>query len=267
MNSLSYWHKQQSQPLFSDLVWSKPENRAHAGKLLIIGGHAYNLNAPATAYSSALAEGAGTIRTILPDKVKDQLKALHQDNLDMEFAPSTPSGSFSNRALSNILEASSWADALLLSGDLGKNSETAVVLEKLAAKTTLPLVVAQDAVDYFIESPQSLIDRGNTCLVINIAQLQKLCTTLKFTTPITFSMNLINLVQELHDFTEQYNINIIVKHRNTLFVAVKGKISTTNSTLSDNVPWRVVTASKSIVWWMQNPNKSFQALTTAVFAE
>ena len=35
-----YWHKQtSSKPLFPELIWSRPENRQLAGKLLIIGGN------------------------------------------------------------------------------------------------------------------------------------------------------------------------------------------------------------------------------------
>lgn len=264
MSTYTYWHKQQDKPLFPDLLWSRPENRAHAGKLLIIGGHAYNLNAPAAAYTAALAEGAGAIRTILPDKVKAQLKALHRDNLDMEFAPSTPSGSFAAQSLTDMIDASLWADGVLLAGDLGKNSETAVTLEKFVSKTALPLVLTKDAADYFTESPDSLVQRGNLCLVVSIAQLQKLATSLKFRTPITYDMNLATFVEALHDLTETFGIHIIVKHHDTLFVAAKGKISTTGHPAAIDIPWRVTTAAACAVWWMQNPNKPFEALTTAV---
>lgn len=265
MSISDYWQKQQDKPLFPDLLWSRPENRAHAGKLLIIGGHAYNLNAPAAAYTAALAEGAGTIRTILPDKVKAQLKALHRDNLDMEFAPSTPSGSFASQSLTDMIDASLWADGVLLAGDLGKNSETAIVLEKLVTKTTPPLVLTKDAADYFTESPTALTGRDRICMVVTIAQLQKLATTLRFATPITFSMDLVTFVQALRDFTKEFNIHVVVKHHDTLFVAVSGNVSTTKHPASEEIPWRVTTAAACAVWWMQNPGKPFEALTTAIF--
>jgi NAD(P)H-hydrate repair Nnr-like enzyme with NAD(P)H-hydrate dehydratase domain len=264
MSTSDYWQKQQDKPLFPDLLWSRPENRAHAGKLLIIGGHAYNLNAPAAAYTAALAEGAGAIRTILPDKVKAQLKALHNDNLDMEFAPSTPSGSFASQSLTDMIDASLWADGILLAGDLGKNSETAIVLEKLVAKSVPPLVLTKDAADYFTESPSALVGRGHVCMVVTVAQLQKLATTLKFATPITFSMDLLTLVQALHDFTKEFSIYVVVKHRDMLFVAAEGRVSTTSHPAPEDMPWRVTTAAACTVWWMQNPSKPFEALTTAV---
>ena len=43
----TYWHKQGTKPLYPDVIWSKPENKQAAGKLLIIGGHAYGFSAPA----------------------------------------------------------------------------------------------------------------------------------------------------------------------------------------------------------------------------
>ena len=67
----SYWHKQTAdQPLFKDLLWSRPENRAQAGKLVIIGGNLHGISAPAEAYRQAEKAGAGSVRVLLPDSLK-----------------------------------------------------------------------------------------------------------------------------------------------------------------------------------------------------
>jgi hypothetical protein len=48
------WLKQaQDKPLFADLMWSRPENRIHAGKILIVGGNKFAVTAPAMSYSAA----------------------------------------------------------------------------------------------------------------------------------------------------------------------------------------------------------------------
>ena len=266
MSQSSYWLKQTDKPLFPDLLWSRPENKMHAGKLLIVGGHAHGFSAPAEAYSEAEKAGIGTTRVVLPDHIRAQLRAFQSVMLHMEFAPSTPSGSFASRALAELLDASHWADGVLLAGDLGRNSETAIVLEKFATKTTMPLVLTKDAIDYFTSSPQTLFDRGNTCAVLTLAQLQKLATNAKFQTPITFGMDLVHLVEAFHKFTAEMPLHIVTKHHDSIFVACNGMVSTTKTNLDIEDRWRVATATRASVWWLQNPSKPFEALTTATFS-
>ncbi|MGC1176527.1 MAG: hypothetical protein WA843_00490, partial [Candidatus Saccharimonadales bacterium] len=67
----TYWHKQTAaRPLFPDLLWSRPEHKAHAGKLLIVGGNAHGFAAPAEAYSQSQRAGVGVARALLPQPVK-----------------------------------------------------------------------------------------------------------------------------------------------------------------------------------------------------
>src|SRR6185369_8603868 len=130
-----YWLRQEAgKPLFPELEWSRPENRSQAGKLLIIGGNLHGFAAPAEAYAEATKAGIGTARVLLPDAVQKIVGRFLENG---EFAPSTPSGSFSQKALNEWLIHSSWADGVLLAGDLGRNSETAIVLEKFLGKSPL----------------------------------------------------------------------------------------------------------------------------------
>ena len=112
---------------FPDLHWSRPENRLHAGKLLVIGGNLHGFAAPAEAYSEADKAGAGAVRVLLPDATQ---KLIGKFVPEAEYAPSTPSGSFAQLSLNEWLISSSWADHVLLAGDLSRNSETAIVIEK-----------------------------------------------------------------------------------------------------------------------------------------
>lgn len=259
-----YWLKQGKEPLFPDLLWSRPENRQHAGKLLIIGGHAHGFAAPAEALTAAEKAGIGVVRVMLPDHIRSQLTKIAGPHLPTEFAPSTPSGSFASKALAEMLASAAWADGVLLAGDLGRNSETAIVLEKLLAKTTMPLTLTKDAVDYFTTNSQAVLSRPNTCLVLTIAQLQKLATNAKFATAFTFSMELLQLVEALHNFSLQYGAHLIVKHLDNLLVASGGQISSTKTSQDLEDSWRVATAAKTAVWWLQNPSKPFEALTTSL---
>lgn len=262
--STAYWHKQGEEPLFPDLQWSRPENRQQAGKLLIIGGNAHGFAAPAEGFTAANEAGIGTVRAIVPDHIRPQLKHFHAETLELDFAPSTPSGSFAKQSLTELLSHSLWADGVLLAGDLGRNSETAILLESFARKYSGQLTITKDAADYFTSNPQAIHTRKETLLVVSLAQLQKLATNLHTPSPITFSMGLPMLVDWLHEFTATSQLLIITKHLDTLFVAAQGQVSTTKTTqdLEDN--WRVRTATHAAVWWLQNPSKPFKALSNSV---
>lgn len=259
--SFNYWCKQVSdKPLFPDLLWSRPENKTHAGKLLIIGGNAYGFVAPAEAYSESLAAGVGVTRVLLPYAVKKVAGAVFPA---VEFASSTPSGSFSKQALAELLAQSAWADGVLLAGDLGHNSETAQLLETYVTKYTGQLTLTHDAVDYFRKTAPQLLMRADTCIVLSFEQLQKLATNVKFTKAFTFSQGLVATVETLHAFTEQYPANIVTKLDETIIVARGGQVSTTKTDTNQEI-WRVKTAAHAAVWWLQNPEKVFEALTTSM---
>jgi hypothetical protein len=258
----TYWHKQASdKPLYPDLIWSRPEHKQQAGKLLIVGGNLYGFAAAAEAYNAAVKAGVGVARVALPDALEKTVSKIFPA---AEFTPSTPSGSFSQKALAELLEASAWADAVLLAGDLGRNAETAILLEQFASKYAGQLTLTKDAVDYFAQTAASLLERPETTLVLSLAQLQQLARSARFAQPFTFGMDFLRLVDTLHAFTEHCAAHIIVKHLDTMFVAVNGQVSTTK--LSEDVEiWRVATAAQAAVWWLQNPSKPFEALTTAVY--
>ena len=259
--SIDYWVKQDpNTPLFPDLEWSKPENKMHAGKLLIIGGNLHGFSAPANAFAAADSAGIGMTRVVLPDAIQKSVKAFIPE---ADFAPSTPSGSFSAKSLDTFLEHAGWSDAVLMAGDLGRNSETAIVTESFTTKYQGPLTLSKDAVDYILETPELVIDRENTLLVLSIAQLQKLCINSKFMQPITYGMDLIHLVEALHTLTSEHPVQLIVKHHDLMLVASAGQVSSTKCAEAKEI-WRVETAATATVWWLQHQTTPFEALTTAV---
>lgn len=255
------WHKQTAdQPLYPDLLWSRPQNKRQAGKLLIVGGNAHGFAAAGEAYGEAVKAGIGTARVLLPDSLQKTVGKVFEAG---EYAPSTPSGSFAQTALAELLAMAEWADGVLLAGDFGRNSETAILLEKFAEEYTGQLTLAKDAVDYFINMPEKLLGRTNSLLVLSFAQLQKLATKARFPKAITFEMDFLRLVDILNEFTKRHQTAIITKHLQTIFVAVNGQVSTTK--LDQDVEfWRVKTAAHAGVWWLQNPAKPFEALTTSL---
>jgi hypothetical protein len=256
-----YWQRQTlDKPLFPDLIWSRPENKRQAGKLLIIGGNAHGFAAAADAYLEASKASVGTARVLLPDSLQKTVGRVFEAG---EYAPSTPSGSFKQQALAEVLSMSGWSDGLLLAGDFGRNSETAILLEQITKKYTGQLTITQDALDYFTKSAADLLSRDKTLLVASIAQLQKIGISAKLPNPFTFDMDFLKLVGNLHDFSNNYPANIITKHLDTYFVAVGGKVSTTKIDDGQKI-WRVKASAHSATWWLQNPDKTYEALTSSI---
>lgn len=258
-----YWDRQTAdKPLFPDLLWSRPENRASAGKLLIIGGNLHGFSAPAEAYAEAIKGGIGTARVLLPDALKKLVGSFIENG---EYAASTKvSGSFSKQALAEFIDHSKWADSVLLAGELGRNSETAALLENYVANTDHPITITRDAIDYFFNTPEIILGRQKTCLVLSMAQLQKLATAVSLSTPIKFSMDFMQLIEALHTLSQLYPAVFIVKHLDTIMAACSGQVSTTK-VLKELPIWRVKTAAHAAVWTIQNPTKIFEAVSMAVF--
>ncbi len=257
----NYWIKQTiNKPLFPDMLWSKPENKLHAGKLLIIGGNAHGFAAPATAFSEAGKAGIGTSRVLLPDAVQ---KIVGSFLPEAEYGPSTPSGSFAQKSLDTWLECSTWSDGVLVAGDLGRNSETAIVLEKYLTKYSGQLTLTKDSIDYCNSMAQTVLARPETTLVLSFAQLQKLAIEAKYPHAFTFDMGLVRLVDTLHDFTNNNAAAIVTKYLDSIIVAVNGQVSTTKLSKDIEV-WRVATAAHNSVWWLQHPTQQFQSLTTSL---
>lgn len=253
----TYWHKQTTdQPLFPDLLWSRPENRAHAGKLGIIGGNLHGFAAAAEAYSFASDAGVGTTRVLLPDSLKSTVGKVFEAG---EYAPSTPSGSFSQKALAEFLELAMWTDSILLAGDFGQNSETAIVLESFLSKFSGQVTLTDDSMNYFLNQPQRLLSRPETLLVLDLPQLQKLAVGAKFPQAFTSTMDFLRLVEMLHNFTITFKPSIIVIHQDTVYIAVNGQVSTTKS---NSKPHQI--APYASVFWLQNPTEPFEALSSSI---
>lgn len=252
-----YWSKQGTDPLFPDMHWSRPENRSQSGKLLIIGGHAQGFAAPADAYAASTSAGIGTARVILPDKLQRMVQRLFPA---AEYAPSTPSGSLAVSALAELLAGAAWADAVLLPGDIGHNSETAILLERFTAKFHGPLALAGDSLE---QTYVSCLGRPDTLFVLNFVQLQKLAQALHSPTPVTSTMGMLALVKLLHDLTGSSPLQLLLTHAEHIFVAVGGQVSTTP--LPPGKPTPLISlAATATVWWLQNPARPFEALTTAI---
>lgn len=259
--SLEAFIKQAEEPAFRDMLWSKPETKRGSGKLLVIGGNTHAIGGPLKAYDYASKAGIGATRIILPDALRG---VTGSSDLQIEFSPRTPSGSFARKALADWVECSSWSDTVLLAGDFGRNSETAVLLESFVAQAEKSVIITKDGIDYIAAAPPDRQSDQLHVLVMNLAQLQKLARSVMPDQAITFSMGLQQLAQSLADISKQLHMCCITQHYEQILCALDGQVSITKMNPSDKI-WQLKTASYVAVWLAQQNHKPFEAITTAIW--
>lgn len=255
MESINWLRQAPEQPLFPDVLWSRPENKRHAGKLLIIGGHSQNFSAVSRAYAAAQKAGAGTTRVLLPQSLQ---KTLAKSFPEAEFADSTPIGSFSRQALGLFLELSAWADGVLLAGEFGRNSETAVLLESYIGKYAGQLTLAGDSIDYFFNDPKPVINRPDTTIVGAFSQIQRIAKS----AALKQGDDLVQTLNKLSIFSGETEAYFVTEQSGQVSVSGHGKLSTT---ATDGREVNEELAAYASVWTLQQPAKPFEALTTAVY--
>lgn len=263
---MSYWKKQTiNAPLFEDILWSRPESRHAAGKLLIIGGNAHSFHAVAEAYMAAQTAGVGVCRVILPDALKKVLPNAQQLFETCLFVPSTPSGSFAKKSLVDILQEAQWADCILLAGNIGHNSETSLVIEGLLEKVRQKIVITEDAFES-INNVSLLSNHTDLAIVLSFSQLQKLAIKLHFEHAFRFSMSPQQIVHTLHLFTEKTPIIVITYMQGIFYISHHGNVITHTPKQPSDI-WRVKTAATSSVFWLQNQAKPLEAIASSFFVK
>lgn len=261
MEMHSYWQQQTAtQPLFPDIEWNKPEVASRAGKLGIIGGNKLGFLAVGNAYTTALEAGIGNVRVLLPDVLKKTIPATITDT---HFAATNPSGGLARDAAPDMHALGQWADSILMIGDAGKNSETAILYDDFIRDYNGQLTITRDAFDLFKQTLDVVVERENTLLVVSFAQLQTLFKSVYYPKILTFSMQLQQLVEALHKFTITYPVTITAFHQNQLIIAGGGHVTTTPW---DNpmAIWQGGVATRASSYWLWTPTKPVEAVSTSI---
>ena len=257
----SYWRKQTiDKPLFPDIEWSKPEQRSHAGRLGIIGGNKLGFAGVAEAYSAALQAGVGEVRVLLPDVLRKTIPTTITDTL---FGATNPSGSLAKDAKIELTALAEWSTGILMIGDAGRNSETAILYEDFLRDYDGPLTLTRDAIDLIKNSSSTIAEREQTALVMSFAQLQKLFQSVYYPKMLTFSMQLAQVVDALHKFTITYPIAIVVLHKEHIIVAHSGEV-VTSEWANPMAIWRGTTATRAASYWLWNPTKPLQSIAASL---
>lgn len=259
----TYWKQQTaSKPLFPDIEWSRPERRDQAGRLGIIGGNKLGFAGVAASYEAALQAGVGEAKVLLPESLRGTIPKTITDTV---YGASTPSGSLASDALADMLALAAWSGGVLLVGDAGRNSETAIVYEQFIDSYEGSLTITRDAIDLVKNSTHILVDRPHTTFVASFAQIQKLFQGVYYPKILTFSIQLMQLVENLHKFTITYPVTIVTFHRERLIVAHAGDVVT--HTFDDPMLiWRGVTATRAASYLLWSPDRPLEAISASFCA-
>lgn len=261
MQQFPFWQTQQPDtPLFPDVAWNKPEQRSHAGRLGIIGGNKLGFVGVAESYKTARETGVGEVKVLLPDALKKSVPPAITDTI---FAASNSSGGLSRDALRHMNELAQWATGILLIGDAGRSSETAIVYDDFIRDYSGQLIITRDAVDLLSNSYTCLLEREKTLFVASFAQVQKLFRSVYYPKMLTFSMQLLQLVDALHKFTITYPSTIATLHNDTLVMAHDGVVVTMKWSNPLQI-WRGHTASVMAAYYLWNPERPLEAIATSV---
>lgn len=235
-----------------------------AGNLAIIGGNKLGFAGVAAAYSAALDAGVGQVRLLLPDSLKKTVPRTMNEAL---FGASTPSGGLSKEARPELLALCSWAQHVLLIGDAGRNSETAIAYEDFIQNYSGPLTITRDAVDLVKNNPTLIAERPYTTLVVSFSQLQKLFQALYYPKVLTFSMQLAYLVEALHKFTLTFPVQLCVLHKDTLLVAYEGQVVSQRWDAPMKI-WRGDVAAKVAAYQTFSPaTQHFEATVSSIYTQ
>lgn len=257
----TYWRVQEkSSPLFPDVEWNRPQRRDLAGRLGIIGGNKLGFAAVAEAYQMATTAGAGQVRVLLPDALK---KSVPPQMSDVLFAPTNLSGGLASEAASELAALGQWADVLLLVGDAGKNSQTAMLYEQLLADAAQPVVLTRDAIDLVQHSAQRLLDNPHLLFVASFAQVQRLFHTVYYPKLLTFRMQLAQLVEVLHKFTITYPVTMVTFHAEQLIIARGGEVITQQWPEPMRI-WRGETAARMAAYLLWSPEAPLAAASASI---
>ncbi len=251
--------QQSDQPLYPKVLWNRPVSRSAAGRLLVVGGHQHSVASLQGVYQITGAAGIGTVTVLAPDALRPLLGAIPE----LEFGPSTSSGSLAKAALAQLIELASYADAILVGPDLSNNSETAILVEHSIGKSRQPLTLADAGLEIIAQTPDVIRGRSDTLVILTMQQLFRLAGKLELPINIRPDSGLLGKVDILAKFWQVLKVDLALIGPE-IIIKVGDQISTTGL---DHQPASLPMAAMGILAtsYTQNPKSHYEGLTTGAF--
>jgi hypothetical protein len=247
-------------PLFPKLLWNRPVSRRAGGRLLVVGGQPGHISEPQTMYAVAESAGIGECRVILPDS----LAKIVGTNGPASYVPSNPVGSLGQIAFGEISQLAQDYDSLLLAPEAGNNSETAILLEKLARSSEQNRVFYGDALTALGFIMPDLVASPDHLFVVTMAQLFKIAGRLEVGVHIRRDGGMLNQVEIVADVAAAGQASYAILGSD-IIIASGGQVSVTPLSRRSTPALQVATAALLASSWTQNPGQHFEGLTTGAY--
>ncbi len=254
----NYWLKQQEdKPLFEDVLWMKPENPHQRPKVLIIGGSPHGLATTIKLYDAIKSKAAYQTKVAMPRSVE---KIIGTTLDDAVFVDSTPSGEISVDAKTELLAMLGWAQAVVISDDLGNNSQTELMLPGLVQAAEAPVFVLGHSIELIQKSADDLAGKDNLIILGNVSEAARF--TAHTSVALQNSDGLVQFIDKLERQSKSRKYSVVTLHQDRVVVS-NSRAST--SKISNQTDWGVRFVAQSIQFAKNFDSQQFEALTTGAY--
>lgn len=252
----------QDHLLFPEILWKRPQNiyKRQCGKILILAGSRGMAGAATLATEAAFRSGAGVVLLGFPDALKDVYKKVLPDTMSMPLE-STPAGSISIKAYSNIIKITTDIDIVAVGPGLSKNNETVKLIQKLITNIDKPLILDADGINALTDKTSLLTKRpGPTIITPHPGEAGRLMQM----KPEAINKDRIKIVQKM---ASKFNTITVLKGSQTMICEPEGRVVINQSggpelaTAGTGDVLLGITAT----FCSQNLNKLFEATSTACY--
>lgn len=235
---------------FEHIAWSRPENNAQASKVCLLGGSSGHFARLSTDFTYLSQDVGIKLTLITPNSLQPILKNLSVQTI---YLPSHPNGGyFIKDGQYNALDSLNAADANLLSGDMGRSSETQQFLEYLLSNIQKPTVISQESLDSLASTSLPVIAKNvNTTFTIDGSAFQKIVKACRFDKAYTSGLPFRQKIDLITNFTQIYSCNFIILDDNFTFIAQAGDVYYTSKLI--NLHQFTLDFTKWLSWNRNNP--------------
>lgn len=244
--------------IYKDIEWSQPDNPSQMGSCLIIGGSLQDIIAPHYAYNKLVRYFLSTT-VLMPESVK---KFVGSKNKDIVFINSNPSGSFSLKSIDIVHSYLSEARIAIICGSIGKNSETAILMERIVNYDTLK-VICGDSLELFKINTKSLLNNESNILVGDFRQIRTILNNGQVKTVHLYKDSLFETVNKLKISTNGIKAFFVLITDNYIFIAQDGKVKFFKKN-KVNKDMNLEIACLTCEWSVNNKDRLFEAIQVAI---
>lgn len=201
----------------------RPEQKALAGKIAVIGGNE-NSFAPIIKFANTAKEaGIDQVKAILPAALSTKINpAVKAEGL--VFVGDKKAQGFEAGAIASAKQELGGLDYVVWAGEMGRSQGAKEFLRDLIGDSSREALLTRDAVDLALEGAEKWLEQDNMLLILSLAQLKKLAQVIYYPKMLNLTMPLNQIVEFLHKFTLSYPVKIMLLAAGQVNIAQNGDV-------------------------------------------